>query len=92
MKIGDKVKMSRSNPNHLGYGICAYAGMEGIVTDIYDDGAFSLDCGKNTLTVPMDKAYDGLWIWLNGEHVFHKRIETNVNNTNIFKHIFQKII
>ena len=39
MKIGDKVKMSERNPNHLGNGVDAYAGMEDMVTDIYNDGA-----------------------------------------------------
>jgi len=80
MKIGDKVKMSERNPNHLENGVDAYAGMEGIVTDIYDDGAFSLNCGNSILVVPMNNAFKqqkkGVWIWLNGKHIFHKRIDT----------------
>jgi hypothetical protein len=77
MKIGDNVKMSERNPNHLGNSVDAYAGMEGIVTNIYEDGAFVLNCGSSILVVPMNNAYKqpkkGLWIWLNGEHVFHRR-------------------
>lgn len=78
MKLGDSVKMSHRNTNHLGYGVCAYAGMEGYVIDIYDDGSFALDCGGSTLVVPLRNAYkqkkNGVWIWLNGEHIFYKII------------------
>jgi hypothetical protein len=84
MKIGDKVKMSDKNPNHLGYGVDAYAGMEGIVTEIYNDGAFVLKCETSILVVPMSNTFNkpkkGVWIWLNGEHIFHKRIETKPKN------------
>lgn len=52
MKKGDKVKMSERTPNHLNNGVSAYAGMEGIVVDIYDDGAFVLNCGSSILVVP----------------------------------------
>ena len=80
MKIGDKVRMSERNPNHLGYGVDAYAGMEGVVTDIYDNGSFVLNCENCILVVPMNDAFknpkEGVWVWLNGKHIFHKRIET----------------
>jgi len=80
MKTGDKIKMSGNNLNHLGNDVCAYAGMEGVVTHIYDDGAFILDCGTSILVVPMNDAFkqpkEGVWVWLNGEHIFHKRINT----------------
>lgn len=76
MKIGDKVKMSDRNLNHLGNGVCAYSGMEGIVTDIWEDNAFALRCETSILVVPMRNAFKnrirGVWIWLNGELVFHK--------------------
>jgi hypothetical protein len=75
MKIGDKVKMSYNNSNHLGNDVCAYAGMEGLVTDIYDDGSFVLNCDRSILVVPMNNAFnkpEGVWIFLNGEHIFHK--------------------
>jgi hypothetical protein len=79
MKIGDKVKMSNRNLNHLGNGTDAYAGMQGVVSDIYDDGSFMLDCGNYTITVPMNTAFhikkSGYWIWLNGKHIFHKCID-----------------
>lgn len=76
MKIGDKVKISKKNPNHLGHGVCAYAGKEGIVSDIYEDNSFILDCGNSTLVVPMNNwefkpQKKGIWIWLNGVHLFH---------------------
>lgn len=80
MRIGDKVRMSEHNPNHLGNGVSAYAGMEGVVSDIYDDGAFVLDCGSSILVVQMNDSWKqpkkGVWIWLNGEHIFHQRINT----------------
>lgn len=85
MKIGDKVKMSDRNPNHLGYGVDAYAGMEGVVTDVYEDGAFILDCGNCTLVAPMNNAYKqpkkGYWVWLNGELIFHKRINAKIETS-----------
>lgn len=81
MKIGDKVKMSEKNPNHLGRGVCAYAGMEGVVDWMAEDGSFSLDCRDKTgsggfLVVPMNDARKrrkkGIWIYLNGWHTFHR--------------------
>ena len=78
MIVGDKVKMSDKNRNHLGNDVCAYAGMEGLVTDVYDDGAFALRCNSARLIVPMNNAYKrrikGVWIWLNGVHMFYKSI------------------
>jgi hypothetical protein len=80
MKIGDKVKMSEYNRNHLGNDVCAYAGMEGVVKDINEDGSFTLDCGNSILVVPMRNAFKqpikGVWIYINRNHVFHKRIKT----------------
>jgi hypothetical protein len=82
MKTGDTVVMSTYNYNHLHNAVCAYAGMKGMVTDVYDDGAFALDCGSSILVVPMRNAYKqprgGVWIWLNGKHIFHKRIKTEI--------------
>ena len=69
MKIGDKVKMSRSD-------ISAYADMEGVVDWMCEDNSFSLNCGGSILIVPMNDSFkrrkNGVWIWLNGEHIFHK--------------------
>jgi hypothetical protein len=80
MKIGDKAKMSEYNRNHLDNDVCAYAGMEGTVKDINEDGSFILDCGNSILVVPMRNAFKqpkkGIWIYLNGNHIFHKRIKT----------------
>lgn len=79
MKIGDTVKMSTKN--HFGNDVCADAGIEGTVSAVYPDGAFILKCSNSVLVVPMNNAYrlprKGVWIWLNGEHIFHKRIESN---------------
>ena len=86
--------MSERNPTHLGNGVDAYAGMEGKVTNIYNDGAFVLDCGSSILVVPMNNAYKqpktGVWIWFNGEHIFHKRI--NAKPTRSHKKWFQWFI
>ena len=80
MKTGDIVTMSNRNTNHLGYGKSAYSGMKGEVKDIWEDGAFSIFTGNSWLIVPMRNAFKrpigGVWIWLNGEEIFHKRIDT----------------
>jgi dissimilatory sulfite reductase (desulfoviridin) alpha/beta subunit len=95
MKKGDVVKMSDRNPNHLGHDVDAYAGMEGIVTDIYEDGAFCLDCGNCALVVPMRDAFknkkDGVWIWLNGVHIFHKRRNAESPPTLVKKQYFKRL-
>jgi hypothetical protein len=68
MEKGDKVKMSEKNQN-------AYDGMEGLVTDIFQDGGFALDCGGSILVVPMRNYWErlkGVWIYLNDELVYHK--------------------
>lgn len=93
MKIGDKVKMSKRNTNHLGRGVDAYAGMEGVVTDVYDDGAFVLNCGSSILIVSMNYAFKkpkkGVWVYLNGEHIFHKR-KAKRNPKKWFQWLFHK--
>ena len=68
MKKGDKVKMSYKNQN-------AYDGMEGTVTDVYEDNAFVLNCGTSILVVPMRNYWGrikGVWIYLNNELIYHK--------------------
>jgi hypothetical protein len=68
MKKGDKVKMSYKNQT-------AYDGMEGLVTDIFPDNGFALDCGGSILVVPMRNYWErlkGVWIYLNDELVYHK--------------------
>ena len=96
MKIGDEVIVSDKNPNHLCYGVCAYAGMKGIVTDVWEDNAFCINCGTSILVVPMviygvPKTY---WIWLNGELVKHKGIKQKnlVITKNKTKSFWSKII
>jgi len=78
MKIGDHVKMSAKNSNPQGTDVCAYAGMEGIVTKVFKDNAFSLNCGTCSLIVPMENAFHetikGIWIELNGVEIFHRPI------------------
>ena len=53
MKIqnGDKVMISDRNPNHLGFGVTAYAGWKGKVTELNESGAFIIDCGGRTLAI-----------------------------------------
>lgn len=51
IKIGDKVMISDRNPNHLGFGITAYAGWEGIVENIGNCNNISIDCGSRTLHI-----------------------------------------
>jgi hypothetical protein len=68
MKKGDKVKMS--NKNHT-----AYDNMEGIVTDVYEDNGFVIDCTTSTLVVPMRNYWGrlkGVWIYLNDKLIYHK--------------------
>lgn len=73
IKIGDTIKMSSRNPNHLGFGISAYSGMEGTVVQVWDDGAFCINTGTSELVVPLNKR-KGVWIFLNGKHIYHKKI------------------
>ena len=81
MKTGDKVRMSDRNKNHLGYGVCAYSGMQGVVEKVWEDGSFSLNCGNSTLAVPMlsrsTNRTEGIWIWLNEELIFYNPINLN---------------
>jgi hypothetical protein len=83
MKVGDKVKMSDKNLNHTKTDICAYAGMEGTVTEIYEDGAFVLDCKTCVLVVPMKNGrginIDGVWIEIEGKTIFHSRVKKQRN-------------
>ena len=92
MKIGDKVKMSDWNKSSNG-DINAYNGMKCIVTDIYDDGAFALNCGNSILVVPMQNPFGpvkGVWIWLNNKHIFHKRIDNKVKKLKWYERIFRE--
>lgn len=87
MKIGDNVIVSDRNPNHLGYGVCAYAGMSGIVTDVGEDGSFIVQCATSILIVPMviygrPKIY---WVWVNGELIRHKGIVNKTESIVDFK-------
>ena len=81
MEIGDKVCMSDRNKNHLGNGVDAYARMEGVVTDIWDDNGFALDCGTSVLVVPLNR-WPGVWIWLNNELIYHRRIKASIPKSN----------
>lgn len=92
MKIGDKVKMSDKNPNHLGNDVDAYTGMEGIVENLYEDGAFVLNCGSSILVVPMRDAWknwkSGVWIYLNDELVFHKSVKPKSERLTLKKILY----
>jgi hypothetical protein len=68
MKKGDRVKMSEKNQN-------AYDGMEGIVTYVFEDNGFVLDCKTSTLVVPMRNYWGrikGVWVYLNDKLIYHK--------------------
>ena len=84
MKIGDNVKMSEKNPNHLGSSIDPYAGYEGKVVQLWEDGSFCISKGGSELVVPMNmsnkKPKKGIWIYLNGKHIFHLRIDKKPAN------------
>lgn len=79
MKVGDHVKIANQNPNHLGKGTCAYAGAEGVVLDIAEDGSFCIDTGHSTITFPMNNAFQepkkGYFVIIDEKIVFHKHIE-----------------
>ena len=65
---GDRVKMSEKNQN-------AYDGTEGIVTDVFQDGGFALDCGTSVLVVPMRNYWGrlkGVWLYLNDKLIYHE--------------------
>jgi hypothetical protein len=79
MNIGDIIIMSNRNTGYFSWETFAYAGMKGIVENIWEDGSFCINCKTNILICPMKNSYktniDGYWIWLNGKEVFHKRID-----------------
>jgi hypothetical protein len=91
MKIGDKVKYSDRNL-YCKNTVSAYANMEGIVENIFDDGGFVLDCGTSTLVVPSRGYYTldkGVWIYLNDVLIFHKFKHTFKERLNcLFHNIF----
>ncbi len=72
MKEGDIVRMSSKNRNHLGFGVCAYSEMEGFVEKVWDDNGFCINTGNSSLIVPLTQK-KGVWVYLNGKHVYHKR-------------------
>lgn len=67
--IGDKIKISNRNKNHLGNDVSAYANMEGIVENIYRDGSFVLNCGSAILVCPK---INGMWLIKKGKEFFYK--------------------
>jgi hypothetical protein len=93
MKKGDHVKISNKNRNHLGYDVCAYANMEGIVSDLWPDGGFSLDCGTAWLVIPMKtrSGYrsEGIWIYLNGDLILHKPTEIKSDGNSLMLKIMR---
>jgi len=67
IKNGDRVMVSERNPNHLGHGITAYAGWQGKVTELQDNGGFTLDCGDRSLVISKSKKLllediNGSWV------------------------------
>jgi len=84
MKIGDSVKISDKNPNHLGRDVSAYANMEGIVTDLWEDGSFAIKTSSSVLVVPLHNK-DGIWIYLNDTLIFHKKNKKSKKWLDIFK-------
>jgi hypothetical protein len=73
LKVGDNVSMSSKNKNHLGFGQCAYSNMSGVVTDVWEDGSFCINTGTSHLVVPLSRK-NGVWIFLNGKHIYHKKV------------------
>jgi len=87
IKVGDNVKMSDRNYNHLGNDVCAYSGMEGIVDYVGDDNSFSIFTGNSILVVPL-VIYGkpiGVWIWLNGELIYLKGIKQKQFNNDTYE-------
>jgi hypothetical protein len=68
MNIGDIIIMSNRNTGYFSWETFAYAGMKGIVENIWEDGSFCINCKTNILICPMKNSYktniDGYWIWL----------------------------
>ena len=51
IRNGSRVMVSDRNKNHLGFGVTAYAGWSGKVTDLNKDGSFVIDDGKRLLVI-----------------------------------------
>ena len=76
MKKGDIVEMTEHG--HSVYKVSAYAGMKGVVTDIYEDGAFAIETETSVLVVPANDAFKNekkyIDIILNGKKTRHRFI------------------
>ena len=74
MKKGDIVEMTEHG--HSVYKVSAYAGMKGVVTDIWEDGAFSIETETSVLVVPANDAFKNekkyIIIILNGVKIKHR--------------------
>lgn len=88
MKKGDTVRISTKNKNHLGYGVSAYAKMEGVVSEIWEDNSFCIECETSVLVVPL-QCKRGIWIWLNGKFIFHKHTRPQSKIVMFFKKLLQ---
>ena len=74
LKIGDEVVMLN---NHSLYRESAYFGYTGKVTDIWEDGSFSISNGRSHLVCPMTCHYGkkkGYKLIVNGERVFQPNL------------------
>jgi len=71
LRIGDVVEMSTKNPNHLGYGVDAYAGMKGVVDEIFECGGFVLNCKDRILVVPTKYGKIKKYLIVNGVEVLY---------------------
>lgn len=97
MKLGDTVKMSEKNLNHLGNDVCAFAGYQGKVVQIWEDGAFCIDNGSSELVVGMNKSNKrpkkGVWVYINGVHTFHKRIaQENEETISVLEQVLNFVL
>ena len=70
-KVGDKVMVSRRNPNHLGTNVSAYAGFSGIISEVFKDDSFCIFSGQSTLVVPLEKR-EKYYVFINGVEFYIK--------------------
>ena len=77
LKVGDIVEYSRKNTTRF-HEPSAYAGMKGVIDEIFDNGGFCIYTGHSTLIVGMVKE-KSVHLILNGQEVCYtkKPVEPN---------------
>ncbi len=72
LDLGMKVNVSNRNNNHTGYGRCAFAGYNGTIDEIYDDGSFVIKSDTSNLVITNKNLSNGYYLIIDNKEVFIK--------------------